>query len=150
MPAEGSAMVIRRYRFCAELLAAATLPSAALAQTAAAPLNWHMVLDRATYLLAGMDPPTLPAPPGRIAVHYLWEEHDKIEDWWEQVLSGTSEAKHVILFVKRGHEKKAIISYALDGVQLRDFHGPALSRDGGYSGPSTAVLSFQTVRVLPK
>ena len=150
----GEEEAMRRHRFFASLLAVAMLPSAALAQTVAptpAPLYWHLVLDRATYLIAGMDPPTLPAPPGRIAVHYYWEENDKFEQWWQHVIaSGASESKVVQLFVKRGHGKTAVITYVLDGVQLKDFHGPALSSSGGYNGPSTAVLTFQTVHVLSK
>jgi hypothetical protein len=145
---------MRRHRFFASLLAAAILPSAAFAQTVAptpAPLYWHVVLDRATYLIAGMDPPNLPAPPGRIALHYYWNSNDKFEQWWQQVIaSGTSESKHMLLFVKRGHGKTSIITYVLDGVQLKDFHGPSLSHDGGYNGPSTAVVTFQTVHVQPK
>ncbi|HXP94590.1 MAG TPA: hypothetical protein VN905_14045 [Candidatus Binatia bacterium] len=143
-------MTTRRRRFFAVLFAVAILPSAALAQPTPAPLRWEMVIDRATYDVEGMDPPTLPAPPGRIAVRYQWQENDKIVQWWQQVVSGSRDPKNVIIYVKRGNAKKAIISYALDGVQLRDFRGPALSREGGYSGPSTAVLTFQTVRVLPK
>ncbi len=143
-------MVTRRRRFFAGLFAVAILPSAALAQPTPAPLRWEMVIDRATYDVVAMDPPTLPAPPGRIAVRYEWDGNDKIEQWWQQVISGSSDPKRMILYVKRGKAKKAIISYALDGVKLRDFHGPSLSREGGYSGPSTAVLTFQAVRVLPK
>jgi hypothetical protein len=109
-----------------------------------------MVVDRATYD-AVLNPPVLPAAPGRIEVHYEWQENDKVEQWWEQVIAGGNDPKSVILYVKNGPSPKAktLIGYSLDGVHLAAFHGPALSRDGGYTGPSTAVLTYQAVRVLP-
>ncbi|HXF33130.1 MAG TPA: hypothetical protein VN603_01060 [Candidatus Acidoferrales bacterium] len=147
-------MSTRRRSFLVLLLALAAVPSVSLAQRTPptpAPLHWEMVVDRATYDVVDLDPPVLPAAPGRLAVHYAWQENDKIEQWWEQVVSGNREPKNVILFVKRGTSKakKTLISYALDGVRLTAFKGPALSRTGGYDGPSTAVFSFTDVRVLP-
>jgi hypothetical protein len=108
------------------------------------------VIDRATYTVVHLDPPELPAPPGRLLVSYQWEEDDKIEQWWQEVIEGKRDAKSVILYALRGKGKKAIISYALGGVQLASFKGPALSPSGGYDGPSTATLTFASVRVLPK
>lgn len=147
-------MSTRRRSFFALLLALAALPSASLAQRTPptpAPLHWELVVDRATYDVFDLEPPVLPAPPGQLSVHYAWQENDKIEQWWEQVMSGNREPKNVILFVKRGtsRAKKALISYALDGVRLTAFKGPALSKTGGYDGPSTAVFTFADVRVLP-
>jgi len=150
-------MSTRRCSFLVLFLALSAVPSVSLAARAPrtpptpAPLHWEMVVDRATYDVVDLDPPLLPAAPGRVAVHYAWQENDKIEQWWQQVVSGNREPKDVILFVKRGTSKakKALISYALDGVRLTAFKGPALSRTGGYDGPSTAVFDFTDVRVLP-
>src|SRR6185312_5164584 len=121
---EGDAMSTRRCSFLVLFLALSAVPSVSLAARAPrtpptpAPLHWEMVVDRATYDVVDLDPPLLPAAPGRVAVHYAWQENDKIEQWWQQVVSGNREPKDVILFVKRGTSKakKTLISYALDGV----------------------------------
>lgn len=146
-----------RFRSCLLILSlAGSLSGSALAQATPRPtssppgLVWHIIVDHATYLVDEIDPPTLPAPPGRITIHYEWLENDKIEQWWQGVIDGDRAPKTITLFVNRGRAKKALISYALDGTQLLSFHGPALSPAGGYSGPSSAAFSFQTVRILPK
>lgn len=134
----------------------AGLSGSALAQATPRPIAsppgivWHIIVDHATYLVSELEPPALPAPPGRVTIRYTWLLDDKIEQWWQDVIAGDRAPKTITLFANRGREKKAIISYALDGTQLLSFHGPALSPTGGYSGPSTAAFSFQTVRVLPK
>ncbi|GEM_PF-2056224 len=121
----------------------------ASAQQTPPPLHWEIVVGGATYDVSSLDPPTLPAAPGRFSIRYEWREDDKIEQWWQQVIAGSDDSKSIILYVKRGNGKKAIISYALGGVRLTAFHGPSLSATGGYSGPSTAEFTFQSVRVLP-
>jgi hypothetical protein len=146
-------MVTRR-RWSLAALCALAAPSAAFAQPSPAPLTWRIVVDSATYTVSALDPPALPAPPGRLSVHYEWEEDDKIEQWWQAILNGHHDPKTILLYVLRGNGKgknaKAIIKYALGGVQLAAFKGPALSPEGGYSGPSTAIMTFASVRVLPK
>lgn len=114
-----------------------------------APLRWKVVVDRATYDVTLLDPPNLPPPPATVAIHYQWQEDDRIEAWWQSVVEGDRAPKRIFLYALQGKGKKAVVSYALDGAALTQFKGPALARDGGYSGPSTAVVTFQSVRVLP-
>ena len=152
--AEGGPMSTRRTWCLAVLFSLAIVPSASFGQVASpeprGPLFWVMVIDKATYDVQMLEPPLLPASPGRIAVHYEWQANDQIELWWEAVVSGDNTPRSMILYAKNSASRKAkaAISYELEGVRLTTFHGPELSKTGGYSGPSTAILTYQAVKVL--
>lgn len=111
-------------------------------------LIWRIIVDGATLGPVQLDPPLLPAAPGPIALQYRWHDADKIGAWWQSTLTGESRSKTVVLTASSRRGKPAA-RYTLDGTRLQEFKGPALTRSGGYDGPSTIVLTYATLRIDP-
>lgn len=148
-------MLTRRARFLAyagTLALCAPLPLAAQPVPPSPPvpqIAWKLVIDGNTMALDGIVPATIPGAPGPLALRYQWQADDTLERWWDAILAGSGAPKSLILTASYPRMKRPVIRYALDGARLTGFSGPALDRSGGYSGPTTATITYQATRVLP-